>query len=124
MAGPTLFRVLLEVADLDRASAFYASLLGTEGRRIQGERHYFDCGPVIVALVDVSLADRAPRQVPEALYFAVADIDVFHDRAKSLDCLSTEEVHGEPAGEIVVRPWGERSLLRPRSVRQPPLLRR
>ncbi|MEV6908407.1 VOC family protein [Amycolatopsis sp. NPDC051071] len=30
-------------------------------------------------------------------------------RAQDLGCLSTEQVHGEPGGEITVRPWGERS---------------
>jgi hypothetical protein len=27
-----------------------------------------------------------------------------------LDCLSDDDVHGASAGEIVVRPWGERSF--------------
>jgi len=27
-----------------------------------------------------------------------------------LGCLSTEDVHGKSAGEIVKRPWGERSF--------------
>ncbi len=110
MAGPQLFRVLLEVADLDRASGFYTSLLGIEGRGVQGGRYYFDCGPVIVGLVDVSHDGRAPRRIPEALYFAVDDLDGMHQRAQALGCLVPDEVHGASAGAIAVRPWGERSF--------------
>jgi catechol 2,3-dioxygenase-like lactoylglutathione lyase family enzyme len=110
MAGPSLFRVLVEVTDLPRASAFYTSLLGISGRSVQGGRYYLECGPVIVALLDVALDNRAPRPVPEALYFAVSDLDAYFARAQAMRCLATDDVHGAPAGEIAVRPWGERSF--------------
>ena len=31
-------------------------------------------------------------------------------RASELGCLSKVQVHDEPAGDIVTRPWGERSF--------------
>lgn len=105
-----LFRILLEVADLESAVAFYSELLGTRGRPVRGGRHYFDCGGVILGLVDVSAAGRPVRPNTEYLYFAVDDLDAVFDRARSLACLSTEVIHGAPAGEIVARPWGERSF--------------
>ena len=37
-------------------------------------------------------------------------LDAVYERAKSLGCLSKEEVHSEPGGKISVRPWGERSF--------------
>lgn len=40
--SPKLFRVTLEVADLERASVLYSELFGQEGRRHSGARHYFD----------------------------------------------------------------------------------
>jgi hypothetical protein len=40
----------------------------------------------------------------------VTDIDAIHARASKLACLAKGVVHGEPAGSIVVRPWGERSF--------------
>ena len=53
--APALFRLILQVDDLDRASEFYAKLLDDPGRRIpRASRHYIDCGPVILALVDVT----------------------------------------------------------------------
>ena len=58
MAAPKLFRIALQVGDLDQAAAFYAKLLDDQGRRIpRGSRHYFDCGPVILALLRTSLPD-------------------------------------------------------------------
>jgi catechol 2,3-dioxygenase-like lactoylglutathione lyase family enzyme len=105
---PTLYRIILQVSDLDRASEFYTALLGIEGRRIRGARHYFDCGPVILALVDVTTGGEEARPAPDNIYFSVSDLEAVFERAKSLDCLSETDVHGDPAGEILTRPWGER----------------
>ena len=108
---PKLYRVILQVSDLDRGAEFYSKLLGTEGRRIRGGfRHYFDCGAVILALVDPSADDEPALPNPDNIYFSVVDLEAVHTRAKDLGCLSTGDVHGEPAGEIVKRPWGERSF--------------
>lgn len=106
---PQLFRITVEVADLSAATSFYSRLLGVDGRPQPGSRVYFDCGPVIVAVVDVSSA-RAPHPAAKALYFTVRDLDAAFARAQSLGCLSQESVHDAPGGGIVVRPWGERSF--------------
>ncbi|MGE5414941.1 MAG: VOC family protein [Syntrophomonadaceae bacterium] len=103
---PGIFRVALEVADAAKAARFYARLLGIEGRAVGGGRHYFDCGGVILALVEV----ERPEPSPENLYFAVDDLAAAHARARSLRCVSKEKVHGEAGGAIVERPWGERSF--------------
>jgi catechol-2,3-dioxygenase len=106
-----LFRVILQVSDLDRAASFYSDLLNDKGRRIpRGSRHYFDCGAVILALVDVTAGGEEAKPIPDYIYFAVADLQAAYDRARSLNCLSDEDVHGEPAGKIVKRPWGELSF--------------
>ena len=105
---PTLYRIILQVSDLDRASEFYTALLGIEGRRIRGARHYFDCGPVILALVDVTTGGEEAKPAPDNIYFSVNDLEAAFERAKSLACLSETDVHGDPAGEILTRPWGER----------------
>ncbi len=111
--APTLYRIILQVDNLDQAEEFYGTLLGDRGRRIpRGGRHYIDCGPVILALVDVTgeSADFKPKPLPDNIYFAVDDLEAFHSRARQLNCLSTEDVHGASAGDIVRRPWGERSF--------------
>lgn len=112
--APTLYRIILQVDNLDKAEEFYGKLLGDRGRRIpRGARHYIDCGPVILALVDVNgegIPSLQPRPLPDYIYFSVNDLETVHQRARELGCLSTEDVHGESAGEIVKRPWGERSF--------------
>ena len=109
--APTLYRIILQVDNLDKAEEFYGKLLGDRGRRIpRGSRHYIDCGPVILALVDVSAERLEPKPLPDYIYFSVNDLEAVHQRAHALGCLSTEDVHGASAGEIVKRPWGERSF--------------
>jgi predicted enzyme related to lactoylglutathione lyase len=101
-----LFRINVEVDSLDRAAAFYAAMLGQEGRPQMGSRCYFQAGEVTLQVVQVA----APHLAAKALYFAVDDLDAAHAQAAELGCLSDELVHGTPAGEMVVRPWGERSF--------------
>ena len=109
-----LYRIILQVDDLDKAETFYGELLGDRGRRIPyASRHYIDCGPVILALVDVTgenTTGQQPKPLPDFIYFSVDDLEAFHARATGLGCLSSEDVHGDSAGEIVKRPWGERSF--------------
>jgi len=105
-----IFRITLEVGSLEQATSFYASLLDTPGTRHRGARHYFDCGGVILAVLDTSTGGAAPKPGAKSLYFAVADLDAAHARAKALGALAKYEVHGAPAGEPLERPWGERSF--------------
>jgi hypothetical protein len=63
--SPKLFRVTLEVADLERATQLYAALFGLDGQRYPGARHYFDCGGVIVAVLDVSRGGMPPTPGPK-----------------------------------------------------------
>lgn len=107
--APSLFRLNVEVGDLDEAATFYGKLFGIVGRMQAGSRCYFSCGPVTLQVVDVS-AERVPHPAAKALYFVVDDLDAVFKRAKTLKCLSQEVVHGEPGGAISVRPWGERSF--------------
>ena len=106
---PTVFRITLEVGDLDAATELYSALLGQPGSRHPGARHYFDCG-VIVALLDVSQGGLPPTPGPKSLFFAVDDVDAVHSRAERLGVLAPYDVHGEPAGHVLTRPWGERSF--------------
>lgn len=107
---PSLFRMILHVSDADRASDFYTKLLGTPGRTVAPTRRYFDCGSVILALVDPAGGGEALKANPDYVYFSVVDLEAVHARATELDCLSKSEVHGKNAGDIATRPWGERSF--------------
>ena len=107
---PKIFRVTVEVADLDKAAAFYSKLLGTDGKRHPGARHYFECGGVILAVLDPSRGGLTPTPCPKSLYFAVGDVAAVHARAKQLGALAPYKVHGEDAGAVITRPWGEKSF--------------
>jgi predicted enzyme related to lactoylglutathione lyase len=104
---PNLYRIILQVSDLEKAAEFYSKLLGIEGRSIRGARHYFDCGAVILALLDVTTGGEDAKPIPDNIYFSVNDLEAVYERAEALGCLSTDDVHGANAGEIVTRPWGE-----------------
>ncbi len=108
---PKVFRVGIEVSNLDAAAKFYATLLGHDGKRHPGSRHYFDCGGVILSVLDPTPGGLTPTPGPKgSLYFAVADIAAVHARASKLRALAPYQVHGHAAGEVVKRPWGERSF--------------
>jgi extradiol dioxygenase family protein len=104
---PNFFRLNIEVGDLDEAAEFYGHLLGLEGRRQAGSRCYFTCGPVTLQVVDVSQNGAHPAA---GLVLHREDLDAIFERAIALDCMSDADVHGTPAGEISVKPWGERSF--------------
>lgn len=100
---PRLFRVILPVSNIDRAAEFYTRLLGAPGERIAPERHYFDCGGVILALVDPAGHGLPFRSNPDHVYFAVSDLEDSFARAREAGCRRLE-----PA--IATRVWGERSF--------------
>jgi len=106
---PSLFRINVEVGNLEEAARFYGDLFGLVGRMQAGARCYFTCGAVTLQVVDVSSASE-PHPAAKALYFVVNDLDAIFERAKAMRCLAREEVHGAAAGKISVRPWGERSF--------------
>ena len=108
-----LFRVILPVSDIERASKFYGEVLGDRGVRVSAGRHYFNCGGTILACFDPRADGDAydPKPNPEWLYFAVSDIEATYQRCNTAGArLASGEVHGDPAGRIATRPWGERSF--------------
>jgi catechol 2,3-dioxygenase-like lactoylglutathione lyase family enzyme len=114
MASSTrLFRVIMPVTNIDECARFYSALLDQPGFRVSPGRHYFDCGGVILAVVDAN-ADgdgKTVRHNEEHVYFAVADLDAVFARAGKLGTLSTEIGDGNlPMGKIAKRPWGEVSF--------------
>jgi len=112
MGAPRMFRIALQVGDLAAAGEFYAKLLDDPGIPIpRGSRHYFNCGTVILALVDVTKgAGEKPQPTPDYIYFAVNNLEEVFERAKDMNCLCKDRYHDQQAGEIVKRPWGEVSF--------------
>ncbi len=104
-----IFRIDVEVSNLDQAAAFYQKLLGDPGKRHPGARHYFNCGGVVLSVLDPTQGGMKPTPSNE-IYFAVDDLAAVHARAKSLNALAPFQVHGQPAADIIQRPWGEKSF--------------
>jgi predicted enzyme related to lactoylglutathione lyase len=100
-----LFRVILQVSDIEAAAKFYGSLLGMAGERVSRGRHYFDCGGTILACFDPRADgnDFDARANPDHVYFAVDDLESVHERAKGAGCRTVDE-------KISNWPWGERSF--------------
>jgi uncharacterized glyoxalase superfamily protein PhnB len=107
MAVPTvkLFRVVLQVSSVNKASMFYTQLLGNSGKRVSAGRHYFNCGGVILACFEPKAdGDKfEPAPNPDHVYLGVSDLEAVFERAKRAGCQSLD-------AEIVKRPWGERSF--------------
>lgn len=106
-----LYRVIVPVADIDAAQAFYSTILGAEGRRVSPGRHYFDCEGTILACFDPR-ADgdgRTATPNPEPLYLAVADLRAMHAACRGAGARFPEAAPPGvgPLGEIARRPWGE-----------------
>ncbi len=109
-----LYRVIIPVADIERAATFYGSILEAAGRRVSPGRHYFDCEGTLLACFDPK-ADgdrRAAHPNPEHIYLAVDDLEACFARceAAGAEFDPGRLASGGKLGEIRTRPWGERSF--------------
>lgn len=100
-----LYRVIIQVSNIEAAVKFYGRLFEHGGERVSPGRHYFNCGGVVLACVDPAAEgdDHTPPANPDHLYLAVADLERFFNKIQRPRCEWCE-----PA--IETRPWGERSF--------------
>ena len=102
---PRLYRVINPVSDIEVATQFFSTVLGSAGERVSPGRHYFECGGTILACYD-PIADGDDtgegwrHHGRQYLYFAVADLDATLDTIK--------QAGGEVTAGIETMPWGER----------------
>jgi len=111
--GAKLFRIILPVTSIERAAEFYGVVLGDGGVRVSPGRHYFDCGGVILACFDPKADGDGyeAEALSEWIYFSVDDIEATYAACRKAGAtLASGDVHGDPAGQIAKRPWGERSF--------------
>lgn len=105
MTTPRLYRVILPVRDIEAAARFYAQVLGDAGERVSPGRHYFRCGPTLLACYDPVADGDDPGDgwhfhENQYLYFAVADLEAVRARI--------EAAGGTLLSPIEEMPWGER----------------
>jgi predicted enzyme related to lactoylglutathione lyase len=103
MSEARLYRVVLQVGDIESATRFYAALLDQAGRRVSSGRHYFNCGGTILACFDPRADgdDFDARPNPDHVYFAIDDLDATFALAQALPCREIDRA-------VKVQPWGER----------------
>lgn len=99
-------RLLLRVADIERATAFYDGALGLQGRRVSPGRHHYDAGGVELALYDPRADGDAhdTEVVPGTtqVYLAVEDLEGTFARAKAAGARIEQPIE--------TKPWGERTF--------------
>ena len=109
-----LFRVIVSVADIERAARFYASILGNSGQRVSPGRHYFDCEGTLLACYDPRADGDGydAKPLTEPLYLAVDDLEATYASATEAGASFPPNVVPDvgPLGRIARRPWGERSF--------------
>ena len=112
MSTARLFRVIIPVSDIGAAAAFYSTLLDDAGIPTGApNRHYFDCGDVILACVQpASAGTGGSRPNPDHVYFAVNDLEAALQRAQRAGAQLPDPSDHAATPTIELRPWGERSF--------------
>lgn len=105
MGVPRLFRLIQPVEDIETAAAFYRQVLGAPGERIAANRHYFECGGVVLACVEAPMEHREPRALrdPRIVYLTVEDVDATFQLVRLASPRRIDDA-------IATQFWGERSF--------------
>ncbi|MEM7216957.1 MAG: VOC family protein [Pseudomonadota bacterium] len=99
-----LYRTILPVDSIERASAFFGSVFDTPGERVSPGRHYFNCGGTLLACYSPDDDGDRPTErwhfhENQYLYFAVADLETYRERIVAAG--------GTLLSDIASMPWGE-----------------
>jgi catechol 2,3-dioxygenase-like lactoylglutathione lyase family enzyme len=100
-----LYRVILPSVDIEQSVKWWSHVLEDAGRRVSPGRHYYDVGPVILAVVDPRADgdEHEGRANSDHVYFAVEDVEAVHERVREAGVLGVN-------GGIETQPWGEQSF--------------
>jgi predicted enzyme related to lactoylglutathione lyase len=103
--SPRLYRVVIPVNDIDRATEFYRAILDVEGERVSTGRHYFNCDGTILACYDPiadgdSIGEGWKKHSNQYIYFAVEDLERTFEASKKSGAIIEKE--------IAQMPWGEK----------------
>jgi len=100
-----LYRIILPVDNIDKAVQFYSSIFEEKGIRVSVNRHYFNLGGIILALMKPEVVNENGNRTwkfheNQNIYIAVNDLDSVYERTKKAGC--------KYLGEIEKMPWGEK----------------
>lgn len=102
-----LYRIILPVTNIEKASQFFANLIGQDGQRVSEGRHYFDLEGTILACYD-PVADGDTISKPwvlhenQYIYIATDRLEEVHQRMVN----DSEKEYVDK--DIQLMPWGER----------------
>jgi predicted enzyme related to lactoylglutathione lyase len=99
-----LYRVILPVTDIAKASEFYGALFQQPGERVSPGRHYFDLGGTILAIYDPvadgdELRDGWRHHQNQYVYVAVDDLEAALTRAQDAGATVLTAIESMPWGE-------------------------
>jgi len=98
---PRAVRLYLQVANIERAAAFYESLLGVRGERVGPGRHDFWLDGFTLACFDPG-AEGEPTgasPLPDYLCLAMENLDAVFARARGGGCQWLDDIEVMPNGE-------------------------
>lgn len=103
-----LYRIILPVRDIEKASAFYSNIFSLSGKRVSKGRHYFDLEGTILAFYDpVADGDESGKEWAyhenQYIYIATDTLESVYNKFKESESMYVEE-------NIKTRAWGERSF--------------
>ncbi|GEL76081.1 VOC family protein [Tenuibacillus multivorans] len=100
-----LYRVIIPVSDIEKATEFYNQVLELNGKRVSTGRHYFNCEGTILACFDpIADGDYFESQPnPDHVYLSVSNLEKVYSVIKELDPSLLQK-------SIKTQPWGERSF--------------
>ena len=101
-----LYRIILPVSNIEKATEFYADIFGVTGKRVSPGRHYFNLGGTILACYDpIADGDEIKQQwvfhENQYIYVSVADLESVHQKFKKSKARQV-------GSKIEKMPWGER----------------
>lgn len=102
-----LYRIIIPVPDIEKATQFYAFLLDQPGERVSPGRHYFDLSGTILACYDPQAdGDETGKgwafHENQNVYIAVADIYSFFKKVYANNDATLL------SASVELMPWGER----------------
>jgi uncharacterized glyoxalase superfamily protein PhnB len=98
-----VFRIAIPSRRHSEARSFYEKVLGMPADDTVPSRLYFQCGDVILALIDWTVEGRGDfHRTPDDLYLATDELDSVYERAEAAGATITSRIEE--------RAWGERSF--------------
>ncbi|MDX5475064.1 MAG: VOC family protein [Bacillaceae bacterium] len=96
-----LYRVILPVTDIEKATEYYSYIFNVSGKRVSPGRHYFDCDGTVLACFDPKAdGDHFTLNAnPDYIYFSVSELEKIYDRVKTTGCTIDEGIETQPWGE-------------------------